>query len=63
MNTMEVPVLIAGGGPAGLTMSLLLSRHGVASLLRKARRLFTAAPGAGHPRASHGDPADRRSRG
>jgi putative polyketide hydroxylase len=33
MGTAEVPVLIAGGGPAGLTMSLLLSRHGVASLL------------------------------
>lgn len=29
----EVPVLIAGGGPAGLTASLLLSRHGVESLL------------------------------
>src|SRR5690242_3947201 len=29
----EVPVLIVGGGPAGLTASLLLSRHGVESLL------------------------------
>jgi putative polyketide hydroxylase len=29
----EVPVLVVGGGPAGLTASLLLSRHGVESLL------------------------------
>jgi 2-polyprenyl-6-methoxyphenol hydroxylase-like FAD-dependent oxidoreductase len=29
----EVPVLIVGAGPAGLTCSLLLSRHGVESLL------------------------------
>jgi 2-polyprenyl-6-methoxyphenol hydroxylase-like FAD-dependent oxidoreductase len=29
----EVPVLIVGGGPAGLTASLLLSQHGVESLL------------------------------
>jgi putative polyketide hydroxylase len=30
---LEVPVLISGGGPVGLTASLLLSRHGVRSLL------------------------------
>src|SRR5438067_1074902 len=29
----EVPVLIAGGGPVGLTASCLLSEHGVRSLL------------------------------
>ncbi|MEW9533797.1 FAD-dependent monooxygenase [Microbispora sp. NPDC049125] len=32
-DAVEVPVLIVGGGPAGLTASLLLSRHGVESLL------------------------------
>jgi 2-polyprenyl-6-methoxyphenol hydroxylase-like FAD-dependent oxidoreductase len=31
--SIDVPVLIVGGGPAGLTASLLLSRHGVESLL------------------------------
>jgi putative polyketide hydroxylase len=30
---LEVAVLIVGGGPAGLTASLLLSRHGIESLL------------------------------
>jgi 2-polyprenyl-6-methoxyphenol hydroxylase-like FAD-dependent oxidoreductase len=30
---LEIPVLIAGGGPVGLTASLLLSQHGVRSLL------------------------------
>src|SRR5579862_7903728 len=29
----EVPVLIVGGGPVGLTASILLSRHGIRSLL------------------------------
>ena len=29
----EVPVVIVGGGPVGLTASLLLSQHGVQSLL------------------------------
>src|SRR5512142_660173 len=29
----KIPVLIIGGGPIGLSMSLLLSRHGVRSLL------------------------------
>ena len=29
----DVPVLIAGGGPVGLTASLLLSQHGIRSLL------------------------------
>ena len=33
MPTTEVPVLIVGGGPTGLSASLLLSRHGVRSLL------------------------------
>jgi len=30
---LEVPVVIVGGGPVGLTASLLLSQHGVESLL------------------------------
>jgi putative polyketide hydroxylase len=30
---LEIPVLISGGGPVGLAASLLLSRHGVRSLL------------------------------
>jgi 2-polyprenyl-6-methoxyphenol hydroxylase-like FAD-dependent oxidoreductase len=30
---LEIPVLIAGGGPVGLTASLLLSRQGIRSLL------------------------------
>lgn len=30
---LNIPVLISGGGPVGLTASLLLSQHGVRSLL------------------------------
>jgi len=33
MKTLEIPVLIVGGGPVGLCASLLLSKHGVSSLL------------------------------
>jgi len=29
MKTIEIPVLIAGGGPVGLCASILLSHHGV----------------------------------
>jgi 2-polyprenyl-6-methoxyphenol hydroxylase-like FAD-dependent oxidoreductase len=36
--TSEVPVLIVGGGPVGLTASVLLSRFGVASLLVERHR-------------------------
>src|SRR3712207_4153383 len=34
----DIPVLIAGGGPVGLTASLLLSQHGVRSLRAGRRR-------------------------
>jgi len=44
--TVEVPVLIVGGGPAGLCTSILLSRHGVHSLLVE-RHPTTSV----HPRA------------
>jgi putative polyketide hydroxylase len=33
MSNARIPVLIVGGGPVGLSASLLLSRHGVQSLL------------------------------
>lgn len=33
MSEVDVPALIVGGGPVGLSASLLLSRHGVRSLL------------------------------
>jgi glycine/D-amino acid oxidase-like deaminating enzyme len=32
-GAIDVPVLIVGGGPTGLCASILLSRHGVRSLL------------------------------
>src|SRR5260370_7151825 len=33
----DVPVLIAGGGPVGLTMALLLAKHGIASTVVERR--------------------------
>jgi len=33
MKTIEIPVLIVGGGLVGLYISILLSHHGVPSLL------------------------------
>lgn len=46
MTPIDVPVLIVGGGPVGLTASILLSRHGVRSLLVE-RHAGTAV----HPKA------------
>ncbi|ONK13425.1 FAD-dependent monooxygenase [Streptomyces sp. MP131-18] len=43
-NDLDVPVLIAGGGAAGLTASLLLSRLGVTSLLVTALPTTSALP-------------------
>lgn len=43
-GVVEVPVLIVGGGPAGLTASLLLSRHGVESLLVDKRMTGSPLP-------------------
>ena len=40
----EIPVLIVGGGPAGLAMSLLLSRHGTPSLLIDERQAPSPLP-------------------
>jgi len=52
-----------GRRPAGLTASLLLSRHGVASLLiDKRRNRVAAAAGPGRALAGGGDPAGLRRR-
>ena len=40
----EIPVLIVGGGPAGLAMSLLLSRRGTPSLLLDERQSASTLP-------------------
>src|SRR5262245_45564808 len=41
---MEVPVLIAGGGGAGLAASMLLNRLGISSLLVSAQPRTSALP-------------------
>ncbi|HTK10668.1 MAG TPA: FAD-dependent monooxygenase [Ktedonobacteraceae bacterium] len=46
MHTETIPVLIVGGGPAGLSASLFLARHGVRSILVE-RHAHTSV----HPRA------------
>jgi putative polyketide hydroxylase len=42
--TASVPVLIAGGGPAGLVTAIMLARHGVESLLVERREEFSDEP-------------------
>jgi putative polyketide hydroxylase len=44
MTTSDIPVLIVGAGPAGLTASLLLSRLGVDSLLVERRATTSPLP-------------------
>jgi putative polyketide hydroxylase len=43
-NARSVPVLIAGGGPVGLTASVLLARHGVRSLVAERHPGTSACP-------------------
>ena len=40
----QVPVLIAGGGPVGLTLALTLGRHGVAAILVERNPSTTTHP-------------------
>ncbi len=40
----EIPVLIAGGGPVGMTLALELARHGVASILVERNASTTRHP-------------------
>lgn len=47
-DTLEVPVLIVGGGPVGLSASILLSRFGVNSLLVEKHPGTTPFPKALH---------------
>jgi 2-polyprenyl-6-methoxyphenol hydroxylase-like FAD-dependent oxidoreductase len=44
----DVPVLVVGGGPTGLAMSLFLSRHGISSLLVERRPATSPLPRATH---------------
>ena len=43
-GTSEVPVLIAGAGPAGLMTAVALARHGVECLLVERRRDLSTLP-------------------
>ena len=43
----EVPVVIAGGGPTGLTMALLLATYGIRSVVLEKRQTLTDHPQVG----------------
>jgi 2-polyprenyl-6-methoxyphenol hydroxylase-like FAD-dependent oxidoreductase len=47
MQALEVPVVVVGAGPAGLTTAITLARHGVGCLLVERRQA-----GSSHPRAT-----------
>ena len=60
----DVPVLIVGGGPVGLTASILLSQAGCALAAGRASpRHGHSSEGARHQRAQHGDVPPMRRRG
>jgi 2-polyprenyl-6-methoxyphenol hydroxylase-like FAD-dependent oxidoreductase len=44
MGTREVPVLVVGAGPAGLTAAIALARHGVPTFLVERRRDLSSLP-------------------
>src|SRR5271155_3261077 len=43
-NAIDIPVLIAGGGPVGMTFALSLARYGVRSILVERNRRTTRHP-------------------